>query len=92
MKLGQLEITGKKINPETQFGAVISEEDMSGIQSLFESPKVLLLTNPETWETEGVNFIRVIIKPGSLLIFQTKRLFYEVKMTMLLPLRNTQKE
>lgn len=90
--LGQQDITGKSAAPEIQFGAYVHEDDMDGITSLYESPKVLLLTNPETWEAEGPKWIRVLIKPGSLLTFEAKRHFITVKMVMTLPLRNSQKE
>lgn len=96
--LGQQDITGKSAAPEIQFGAYVHEDDMDGMTSLYESPKVLLLTNPETWQTDGdggtplPKWIRVLIKPGSLLKFQSKQHYITVKMTMTLPLINTQKE
>lgn len=89
---GQLNITGKSSSPGISFGARISNDDMDGIESLFESPKVMYLTNPETWEVDSPKWVRVTIKQGSLVLSVSKAASLEVKMSMLLPLINTQEE
>jgi len=86
------DITGKSSIPSLAIGAVIDAEDMDGIQSLFQSPKVLQLMNPETWQTEGLKYRRVIVNAGSLIILKTKIERLEVKFTLELPFINTQKE
>lgn len=90
--IGQIDSTGKISSPKIDFGARVSQEDMQNINSLYNSPKVLLLSNPETWEVDGPKWLRVQIKQGSLLTLKTGIEFQEVNMSMLLPLINTQKE
>lgn len=90
--LGNIEITGKTNSPQIDFGARVRAESMDGMASLFASPKVLWLTNPDTWQTDGPKWRRVIIKNGSLPKEESRKAFMEVKMSMLLPIRNTQKE
>ena len=90
--IGNIDITGKAGQPQVDFGARVRAEDMDGIASLFASPKVLYLSNPDTFLTEGYKWIRAIIRPGSILIEESNLSFVEVKMSMLLPMRNTQKE
>jgi len=90
--IGNIEITGKKVEPTIDFGARVMSEDMDGIAGLYGSPKVLYLTNPETWQVDGAKWRRVIINPGSLLVAESNISFLDVKMTMMLPIRNTQKE
>jgi hypothetical protein len=90
--LGNIDITGKSIQPSVDFGARVKAEDMDGMAGLFGSPKVLYLTNPETWQTDGAIWRRVIIRPGSLLVSESNISFIDIKMTMLLPTKNTQKQ
>ena len=92
------DITGKSADHTILIGGRMKAEDMDGITGLYESPKVLRLMNPETWETDGVGgtpapkWQRVIIKPGSLTILKTGIEYLEVKMNLELPFINTQKE
>jgi hypothetical protein len=90
--IGNIDISGKGIQPQIDFGARVRAEDMDGMAGLFGSPKVLYLTNPEGWQLEGPKWNRVIIKPGSLLVSESNFEFLEIKMSMLLPTLNTQKE
>lgn len=89
---GNIDITGKSNKRQVDFGAYVKEESMDGLVSLFESPKVMLLKNPNEWETDGANWQRIIIKPGSLIVSESKKAFFNIKMSMLLPTINTQKE
>ena len=91
-------ITGKAILHSMAIGARVRAADMDGITGLYESPKVMRLMNPETWETDGVGGIpnpiwqRVGVKTGSLLILRTGSEFLDVKLTLDLALINSQKE
>ena len=71
---------------------VLKAEDMDGMQSLFESPKVMMLMNPETWESDGAIWQRVIVNTGTLLILKTRTSYLDVKFTLDLPYRFKQKE
>ena len=90
--IGTNDITGKDIAPQMNIGGRIEEEDMDGMQSLFESPKVMMLMNPDTWESDGAIWQRVIVRTGTLLIFKTRTSYLEVKFTLELPYRFKQKE
>ena len=96
--IGTNDITGKFSGHSILIGARIKAEDQNGITGLYESPKVLRLMNPETWETDSPagdpapRWQRVIIKAGSITILKTGIDFLEVKMTLELPFINTQKE
>jgi hypothetical protein len=92
------DITGKAAANTILIGGRMKAEDMDGIEGLYQSPKVLRLMNPETWETDSPTgtpapiWQRVIIKPGSLTVLKTGVDFLEVKITLELPFINTQKE
>ncbi len=96
--IGTNDITGKSAVHSMLIGGRIKAEDMDGITGLYESPKVLRLMNPETWETDGEGgtplpkWQRVIVKPGSIVILKTGIDFLEIKMNLDLPFINTQKE
>jgi len=90
--IGNIDITGKSSNPQIDFGARVPASSMDGLASLFASPKVLMLTNVDSWQVDGSKWQRVIIKNGSLPTSKSRRAFMDVKMSLLLPLRNTQKE
>ncbi len=92
------DITGKGASPTLDIGGRMKAEDMDGITGLYESPKVLRLMNPETWETDGVGntpaprWQRVLVKAGSLVTLRTRTDWLEVKLTLALATINTQKE
>lgn len=86
------DITGKDIAPQMKIGGRIEAEDMDGMQSLFESPKVMMLMNPDTWEADGAKWQRVIVKAGSLLTFKTRTSYLDVRLTLELNYRFKQKE
>lgn len=90
--IGTNDITGKDIAPQMKIGGRIEAEDMDGMQSLFESPKVMMLMNPETWESDGAVWQRVIVNTGTLLILKTRTSYLDVKFTLDLPYRFKQKE
>ena len=90
--IGNADILGKNITPKIDVGSVVKLEDMDGLRGLFESPKVFMLANPLTWETDGIKWKTVIVQASSLVILETKVAFYEMKLTLILPDRNVQSE
>ncbi len=90
--LGIANITGKSSGETIEVGSSISIDDMDGIKSLYESTSVFMLANPLTWETDGVKWKRVIVQPGSLMIFKTNKSFYDIKLNLVLPERFTQQQ
>ena len=48
--------------------------------------------NPDTWEVEGAQWVRVIVKTGSLLVLNTKSERLTIKMNLDLPYINKQIE
>lgn len=89
---GNLDIVGKDSVHSFKVGARLKEEDMDGITGLYESPKVMRLMNPETWQTDGCKWQNVLIKTGSLLILNTGTAFIDVKFDIQMPFIYTQKE
>lgn len=90
--IGTNDILGKDIKPEMKIGGRMLASDMDGMQSLYESPKVLMLMNPESWEVDGAKWQRVIVKTGSLLVLKTRTSYLDVKLSLELPYRFKQKE
>ncbi|NQY41955.1 MAG: hypothetical protein HRT87_01210 [Legionellales bacterium] len=89
---GNINMIGKSIAPVLEVGARISESDMDGIRSLYESGSVEMLINPLTWQTEGVKWQRVLVKSGSLLVLKTGTSALNVKLKLELPMINSQQE
>jgi len=86
------DIIGKQAVHTFKIGARMKQEDMDGITGLYESPKAMLLMNPETWQDDGPVWQRVIVKTGSLLVLKTGTAFLDVKLQIQMPFVNTQKE
>ena len=82
---GNINISGKGVQPSYEIGASIPIADMDGIRGLYESGKVLMLANPTTWTTDGVKWKRVIITAGSLVVLKKDTSFYDVRLTLNLP-------
>jgi hypothetical protein len=96
--IGTNDIVGKSAVHSFRIGARMLSEDMDGITGLFESPKVMLLMNPETWQTDSPTgtplprWQRTLVGTGSLVILKTSTAFLEVKLDIQMPRINTQKE
>ncbi len=45
--------TGREVQPRLTVGAVVDAEDAEGIFKVLDSPHVLMLMNPDTWQTDG---------------------------------------
>ena len=90
--LGSNGISSKKVANTIDVVGNVALEDLQGISGLFKSPKVQMLANPTTWEMEGVKWKDVIISTGSMLLFKTRKSFYDIKFTINLPEINVQAE
>ena len=90
--VGTFDIVGKDISPRMQIGGRMEVEDMDGMQSLYESPKVMMLMNPNTWESDGCVWQRVVVRTGSLVTLTTRSSYLDVKLTLELPNRFKQQE
>ena len=90
--VGTFDIVGKDISPRMQIGGRMEVEDMDGMQSLYESPKVMMLMNPNTWESDGCVWQRVVVRTGSLVTLKTRSSYLDVKLTLELPNRFKQQE
>lgn len=60
----------------------------AGLKSLFESPKVQMLMNPDTWATDGAKWQNVRIKTKSFPV-NVRSEFFEIKLTLSQQERNT---
>jgi len=82
---GNDSILSKTVEKTTTVGALVNLQDMDGLSGLFKSPKVKILTNPLTWETDGPKWNDVRVQTGSLVIKETNKSLYEVEFTLILP-------
>lgn len=82
---GNDSIISKTNEKSITIGCSVDVTDMDGLTGLFESPKVKMLTNPETWVADGAKWHDVRIETGSMVIYQTRKQFYEVEFTINLP-------
>lgn len=71
-------------------GAMVPKEDLEGIKTLLYSPNVLLLVNPETWQSDGVKWLKVRVVPGTFSLGETVQEFVEVSFTIDFPEINVQ--
>jgi len=90
--IGSNDISGKLVTPVLEIGGRMTAEDMDGIESLYTSPKVMMLTNPDSWEVDGAKWQRVIVKTGSLITLKTRTAYLNVKLSLDLPFINKQQE
>jgi len=77
-------IISKSKELTTTVGASIPADQMDGLTGLFCSSKVKLLVEPN-WVPEGVKWLDVRIKTGSLIINQTNKEFYDVSFEVIMP-------
>ena len=77
------EYLAKESTPFINLGANnVDTEDMLGIQSLLEAPKVEMLMNPTTWETEGVKWQTVRLEAGSYNTIETSNNKHNIEFTI----------
>lgn len=82
---GTSDITGKEAESFIEVGAKVKAEDMDGLRGLFESGKVIMLTNPTTWKVDGAKWVKVTLRSGSLLVYQTDKAYFDVSFRIELP-------
>ena len=90
--IGGEEFMGTNVQPAMIVGADVPVIKMDGIKGLLMSPKVLMLMNPDTWETEGVIWQRVRIQRGSYIVLYTDETRNKIEMTVYQPKINIQSE
>lgn len=93
------ETLDKTSRPSLIVGGHIDVEDLGigvvpgswpGLKGLIRSMDVGMLTNPETWETEGPKWIRVKVLPGTFKVLDTNQTKAQVEFTLQLPTINIQ--
>jgi len=91
---GNLDFITKEAVHSFKVGARVLQEDMDGIEGLFESPKVQMLMNPATWQTDegGARWQNVQIKTGSLLVLDTATNYKDIQMEIQMPFLYKQAE
>lgn len=100
--IGNGEYMGKESTPQLIVGANVDEEDIGkgilpsqynqGLKSLINSPYVQMLSNPDTWEADGVKWMRVKVVPGTFKIIDTNQSRATIELTLLLPTYNIQQQ
>jgi hypothetical protein len=85
----KLEYLSKRAFPKIVCGANnVSTANLAGLKGLLYSPKVMMLTNPDTWETDGAGatplpkFQTVLVQPGSFNLETTRRGVADVEITL----------
>jgi hypothetical protein len=99
--LGNGEVLSKEALPQLIIGAYLDVEDISGginpsnppaLKGLLRSPNVLMLMNPTTWETDGPQWMRVKVAPGTFKILETNQTKAQIELTLLFPTINIQSQ
>lgn len=90
--IGGEEFLGTDVQPAMIVGADVPVIKMDGIKGLLMSPKVLMLMNPDTWETEGVIWQRVRIQRGSYIVLHSDETRNKIEFTIYQPKINIQAE
>jgi hypothetical protein len=85
---GQVKDLTMFAQPQLTCFAVVDNEDINGLMSLFYSINVEILTNPETWESEGA--IWQIYRPaeGSFKVIDTDEVRSNIEITFNKPYIN----
>ena len=79
------ELISKAARESIVCGGKIPNNKMDGIKGLLSSPKVMWLTNPESWSDDGCLWRRVIVSPGSFITLDTNQKRQLIQITLLLP-------
>jgi hypothetical protein len=82
---GQILDVTKDATPKMIVGASVNIEDIEGIKTMLYSVRVEMLTNPETWQTEGPRWLIVRPNPGSFKLYDTNEIRSTIEITLDLP-------
>jgi len=66
-------------------GSLFDLNDINGLRSLLSSPKIMMLTNPDTWSSAGDEWITVKVSDGKYKITDTRAAVNEFECTLRLP-------
>lgn len=90
-EIGAQEFYSKDITPQYILGATVKKEDLDGISTMLDSVSVLMLTNPDTWKTDGIKgsplpkWIRVRPQGGAFKIYETENEYATIEIIIELP-------
>ncbi len=85
------EYLGKEATPELAlFAERLDTYDIELMESLISSPKVMYLTNIDTWEATAEIWHTVKVEPGTIPTRNTRNVFNKIEFKMLLPELNIQ--
>lgn len=90
--IGGDEYMGSISAPAMILGADLPASKMDGIQGMLQSPKVLMLMNPDTWQVEAPVWQRVRIQRGSFITLYTDETRKGIEFTIFTPKINVQAE
>jgi len=51
--------------------SLVDTEDIEGLKSILYSPSVEMLSNPDTWSTDGAKWLNVRVNKGSFKLYQS---------------------
>jgi hypothetical protein len=87
------EYLGKEAFEEWTIGTdSVNDDEWQGLKTLFNSPVVKLLINPDTWMTDGARWITVKIEPGKMIPKQTQNVNHVFECVLKLPTINLQQQ
>lgn len=98
--LGNGNYIGKDASPQLVCFAYLEVSDLQGLKGLLMSPDVLMLTNPETWQTDNdtsppsplPKWKRVKVLPQTYKVLETNGTHAEIEITLILPTVNIQQQ
>ena len=86
-----METIAMNVQPQLQVtGVLLTTDQMYIMESLLSSTRVMMLTNPNYWETDGPKWQRVGVAPGSFRTIKTDNSRHNIELTLNLPRINTQ--
>lgn len=71
-------------------GGNVPTSKIEGIKTMLYSPNVLMLMNPDTWELDGPEWLKVRIVPGTFKLYDTDQKRADIQFTLEFPEINIQ--
>lgn len=89
---GNQDIIGRRAFKSYKLGAENINKDkyLIGLESLLYTPKCLMLTNNDTWQTEGAKWQTVIVKDSDIVTDMSNETMINIELEILLPELNIQ--